>query len=1168
MIELTDSRARSRILTEFDTTFFVEAAAGTGKTTSLVGRIVGLIRSGGGTLARTVAVTFTELAAGEMKLRLRLEIEKVRGGAPPEERARLDRALEELELARIGTIHAFCGDLLRERPIESGIDPAFTMLDEEDSKALADQAFDRWLERILADPPEGPRRILRRRSGIDPPQEELRTAMHALRQHRDFPHPWRRDPFDRDAAIDALMQTLMEVGELGRECSKADDWLKRNLDEISQFVREGTRLEAVRGRDYDGLEAELHELTKNRRRFKGWNYKGSPYTTFGELTRGQVLASRDSVRADLEAFVRASEADLAPVIHGALQAAIADYEVLKSKAGSLDFLDLLIKARDLLRGNEEVRQELQGRFSHFFIDEFQDTDPLQAEILLLLAADGQPATDWREVKPVPGKLFLVGDPKQAIYRFRRADVTLYEDVKRRLLAAGAKVLHLSTSFRAPPSIQRFVNDAFAPAIGADAEASGYVALEPNRAEVESQPTVIALAVPKPYGDFGNVTNWSIDASLPGAVGAFVAWLVNESGWTVEEKGPEGERRLVPIQPRHIAILFRRLRSYQTDITRPYVRALEARRIPHVLVGGRSFHDREEIMALRNAVTAIEWPDDELKVFATLRGPFLALSDEALLAFRHQINADGTLTTRHLNPVRTVDRATLDPMSAEVADALGVLRRLHFGRNSRPIAETITMFLQAARAHAGIALWQNGEQALANCQRLVDKARHFERRASSFRAFVESLDEEAEHGEVNDAPIVEEGTEGVRVMTVFKAKGLEFPVVILADPTFALTRSRPSRHIDAACSQWLEPLCGNIPIELREAGDLEMKRDRAEAVRVAYVAATRARDLIIVPACGDGPIEGWLESLNPVLYPTEEARRRSQPAPRCPVFGEDSVLARGPKGKAPAAGSVRPGLHVSAAGGAPIVWWDPTILQLEVEELAPLRHQRILQADADGDAAKESVRNYAAWKAERETLLTNGSKPSLLVQTVTSLVRSAPGRAEAAAAGNGSSESPRVEVERVERGSAERPGGRRFGALVHALLASIDLRANAAAVEAAAMVHGRIVGATAQEITAAVATIGRVLEHPLMRRATSAGKECVRRESPIMLALKDGPLVEGVIDLAFRDDTPEFAGWTVVDFKTDREFQETSDQYIAQVRVYSEAVAAATRAPARGVLLVV
>src|SRR3982074_1229524 len=163
MTDLADANARSRISAEFGTTFFVEAAAGTGKTTALVGRIVGLIRSGRGALARTVAVTFTEKAAGEMKLGLPPQIERARADATPEERTRLDRALEELELARIGTIHAFCGDLLSERPIEAGVDPLFTVAAEDEAGALADEAFERWLERMLADPPEGPRRILRRR---------------------------------------------------------------------------------------------------------------------------------------------------------------------------------------------------------------------------------------------------------------------------------------------------------------------------------------------------------------------------------------------------------------------------------------------------------------------------------------------------------------------------------------------------------------------------------------------------------------------------------------------------------------------------------------------------------------------------------------------------------------------------------------------------------------------------------------------------------------------------------------------------------------------------------------------------------------------------------------------------------------------------------------------
>jgi ATP-dependent exoDNAse (exonuclease V) beta subunit len=1161
MSELADAKARSRIVTEFGTTFFVEAAAGTGKTTALVGRIVGLIRSGCGTLARTVAVTFTEKAAGEMKLRLRLEIEKARAVATADERERLDRALEELELARIGTIHAFCGDLLSERPVEAGVDPVFKMAAEEEAEVFADAAFERWLQRILADPPEGPRRVLQRRSGWDPPLEQLRTAMKALCKHRDFPQPWRRDPFDRSGAIDTLLEELAELGELAPMSSWPKDPLARNLAEIAGFVREATRLEAVRARDYDELEAQLRELAKNSRRYKGWKYKGSPKTTFGNLSRDEVLARRDDVRSRLETFIAASEADLAPLLHEALQSAIAEYETVKSKSGSLDFLDLLIKARDLVRDHDDVRRDLQNRFAHFFVDEFQDTDPLQAEILLLLAGDDASVTDWRAVRPIPGKLFVVGDPKQSIYRFRRADVTLYEEVKRRLLDVGAELLHLTTSFRARPSIQRLVNCAFAPAIATDQEASGYVSLQPWRPEVPDRPTIVALPVPSPYGDFGTITNWCINESLPGAVGAFVDWLINESGWTVEE-----ERRHVAIRPRHIAILFRRFRSFATDITRPYVRALEARRIPHVLVGGRSFHDREEVMALRSAITAIEWPDDELNVFATLRGPFFALSDEALLVFRQRINDDGKLTIRRLNPMYPIDRAALDPLSLEVADALDLLRRLHVGRNYRPIAETLTTLLHAVRAHAGIALWQNGEQALANCQRLIDMARHFERSASSFRAFVESIEADAEHGGVDEASIVEEGTEGVRVMTVYKAKGLEFPIVILADPTYRATRDVPSRHIDASRSLWLEQLCGAAPIELREAHDLERGREQAEAIRVAYVAATRARDLLVVPACGDEPVEGWFEVLDRTLHPPETARANAKAAPGCPTFGEESVLGRGPQGKRPMAGSVRPGLHAPVSDGAPVVWWDPATLKLDVEELAPLRHQRILETDRDGGAATASQRNYAAWKTDREALLAKASQPSLTVQTVTSLVTAAAGRAAAEA--HGSDDPPRVLIERVERGDRDRLGGRRFGALIHALLASIDLNADVNTIRPAASVQGRIIAATDEEVSAAVTTVSRVLEHPILRRAASAGKSGCRRETPVLLTLDDGRVAEGVVDLAFHDDTSGFTGWTVIDFKTDREFEESADRYLAQVGVYAKAVAAATNSITRGVLLVI
>jgi ATP-dependent helicase/nuclease subunit A len=886
---------------------------------------------------------------------LRAEIERARNAkdVTPERSERLAKALSQLELAHIGTIHAFCGDLLRERPIEAEIDPLFEVAADDQATDLMDRAFDSWFQNALADPPEGVRRILRRRSKSQQPRDALRNAAANLAEHRDFPTAWRRDPFNRNSEIDELIRRLTELGKLGPKASSLQDNLAQNLNEIKRFVDENARLEMVRGRDYDGLEFSLADLARKW----SWNRKGLKKTTFGPLSRDEVLVRRDAVKADVDTFLKMSNADLAPLLQEALQPALMAYQELKARGGRLDFLDLLIRARDLVRDNRGVREELQRRFTHYFVDEFQDTDPIQAEILLLLAADDPDETDWLNVSPISGKLFFVGDPKQSIYSFRRADVAIYQQVKQMLLSCGAVLLYLNTSFRSPPSLQSFVNVAFETAMAGTAADGKYVPLENWRPEITSRPTIIALPVPRPYNDRGNIVNSCIEASLSEATGAFIDWLINESGWTVEEN-----KKLVGIAPRHICILFRRFRNFSADVTRPYVRALEARRLPHVLIGGRSFHDREEIISLRNALAAIESPDDELRVYATLRGPLFAFSDDALFAYRQTLCPDGELQIRRLHPMHPVDRSNLDPAVQEVADALALLGGLHVERNRRPIAQTILMLLDAIRAHAGIAMWPAGEQALANCLRMVDLARRFEQRgASSFRAFVERMDEDAEEGQAEDAPIVEQGTEGVRMMTVHKAKGLEFHVVVLADPTCPAARDIPSRYVAPSRRLWLEPLCGCTPVELLDAAQEELLRDQAESMRLTYVAATRARDLLVVPARGDKELDGWLEVLNPALYPTEDARAQSDPVPGAPPFGDESVVDRGPQAMASTAGCVRPGLHKPRIGTHSIVWWDPNVLKLDVEENVGLRQQRILEADESGAEVARGEQAYTQWK---------------------------------------------------------------------------------------------------------------------------------------------------------------------------------------------------------------
>jgi ATP-dependent exoDNAse (exonuclease V) beta subunit len=420
-----------------------------------------------------------------------------------------------------------------------------------------------------------------------------------------------------------------------------------------------------------------------------------------------------------------------------------------------------------------------------------------------------------------------------------------------------------------------------------------------------------------------------------------------------------------------------------------------------------------------------------------------------------------------------------------------------------------------------------------------------------------MDDDAEASQAEDAPIVEQGTEGVRLMTVHKAKGLEFPIIVLAEPTCPATHDNPSRHIDPTRRLWLEPLCGCTPIELLEAAQEELQRDQAEAVRLTYVAATRARDLVVAPACGDKELSGWLEVLNPALYPADDAKTQSETVPGAPRFGEETVVDRGPQGIEPAGGSIRPGLHRPRVGSHSVAWWDPNVLELDIEENVSLRQQRILEADESGAEVVRGEQAYAHWKDGRLAAIEKASRPTINVQTVTALTASRDFSGSSLA---------HIQLERLVRSEDERPSGRRFGALVHAVLATVDLAANADEIEAVAQANARLVDATSEETDAAATVVRSVLKHPLIQRATTA--QALRRETPVQHYRDDGTLTEGVVDLAFQESTPEFTGWTVVDFKTDREIEKAEDQYRAQVAAYVEAVRVATASAARGFLLVV
>lgn len=1144
MSVLADTDARERIERDLRTTFVVEAAAGTGKTTALVGRIVAVVQAGLTTLDRVVAVTFTEKAAGEMKLRLRAELERAREGAAEQrERGNLESALAALEVTHINTIHGFCADLLRERPVEAGIDPAFRVLDEVEANKLIARAFQGWFEPVLVEPPEGVRRILRRRTwraeGMTP-REQLLQACANLVEHRDFEAPWSSPEFDRLSALDALIQRFRSLGSLQALASSPNDPLARGLGTFRLWVESLDEAERLQPRDYDGIEAAL--LGFEREHERAFTQKGRGALYGKELDRTAVLDQRDAALQALRDFLRAAESDLAARLRGELVPVLAAYDELKRKQGVVDFVDLLLYARDLLKTNAVVRRGLQARFSHVFVDEFQDTDPLQAELLLLLCADDPAETDYRRAQPIAGKLFVVGDPKQSIYRFRRADVAFYERIKRSLLERGAELLYLTTNFRSLDAIQRAVNAAFSQWMtGAeDGSQAEYVPLSPNREDIPNQPAIIALPVPEPYGRSGRLTKTAVNASYPDAVGAFVKWLLDESGWRVAEGG-----ELVPLSSRHVCLLFRRFQSFGTDVTHPYVRALEARRIPHVLVGGRSFHGREEVLSLRTALEAIEWPDDELNVYATLRGPLFGITDEDLLCFRNRFG--------RLQPLRRFSAIEHED-HGEVIDALALLRALHVTRNRRPVADTVEQLLSETRAHAALAMWPTGEQALANALSIIDLAHALENRGlTSFRAFLDALAEQAGRGQGSEAPIIEEGTEGVRLMTVHKAKGLEFPVVILCDPTAPIEATRGTRFVDLDRGLWAESLCGCRPAEVLLNQELVCRHEAAENVRLAYVAATRARDLLVLPTFGDASPEkpglGWMDAMAPAVYPAPASKRSPRSAPGCPAFGDDSVLVRTAEAEALADGAVAPGLHLCGEAEVRVVWWDPKLLGLRVESLGGVRQQELLSEPQTGSDG--GIQAHTEWLERRSATVARASAQSLVVATMTELAQ-LPEVVLAA-------EAAEVESTGVER--AARPRGPRFGTLVHALLATAPLEALESTLSALARTQGRLLGATEEEERAAVAAVTAALTHPLLLRARAALE--IRREVPVARVGSDGTLAEGIVDLAFL----EREGWTVLDYKTD-EFVPAHGVYAAQLGLYVEAIRRATGQPARGVLLMV
>ncbi|UCF04533.1 MAG: UvrD-helicase domain-containing protein, partial [bacterium] len=465
---LVDQDARDRVRTDLDTSFCVEAGAGTGKTTLLIDRYLAIIRSGRATCSQVVAITFTEKAAGEMKVRLRTAIMKLieSGDCGFDEKERLKAARDELERAPISTIHAFAAGVLREHPFEAGVDPLFTQLDALEGSLFLDASWNNFLARL--GPPHDAilKRYLslgggtavqlrgaiveavyasrgdRALSGLfgdggrddGGPTERTGAGEGGTAAGREVPDPAAGSlEFDRfRAAAEEGARRLAVLAE--RHCTDHRD---RGYREIQRFLEESRVMEHLEGQELEDFLLLLR-LPRAQGNKGNWNppqmctEQKRICTELSELQAVARMAVTDRLRDGLEEWLRKF---------------IAYTDRRKAEEGVLDFDDLLIRTRELLK-NPDALRTLRRRYRYLLVDEFQDTDPLQAEIIFMLAGEEDGSGS---VRPVPGKLFIVGDPKQSIYRFRKADVEIYEEVKERITGHGSH-LHITQNFRSLPGI--------------------------------------------------------------------------------------------------------------------------------------------------------------------------------------------------------------------------------------------------------------------------------------------------------------------------------------------------------------------------------------------------------------------------------------------------------------------------------------------------------------------------------------------------------------------------------------------------------------------------------------------------------------------------------------------------------------------------------------------
>ena len=1113
------------IVNDLGANLMIEAGAGTGKTYALVSRVVALVKAGV-RMQHIVAITFTEAAAAELSERIRSRMEQLLDNDHPDnvndllaqelndrDRDRIRRAVGELDQAAVQTIHSFAAQLLRDRPLSANLPPGWTPMDAVESAQRFEEQWDQWMDRALGE-------------GADA-NPELTGALRYLIGVNAGVGSWNEiarafdGNYDRLASDGSVPEvdlpaigetTLRALKTLRAQCVNPSDSLFEQMSAAAETV--GAILE-VADRPADAALA-LEQGAKVD--FSGT--AGSSAKNWSAPIAEIRKQFREEIGQPFQIAVRFAPA--LTILQHLRQSFALDYVAQRKAEGVATFDDLLVWARDLLHDDAPTRHHFQERYTHILIDEFQDTDPLQAEIAFYLAAtpDANIAgPNWHTIPLIPGKLFIVGDSKQSIYRFRRADIGVTRLVKE---SGQLRPLTLAENRRSQKPILDWVNAVFGELmIGEAGLQAEYIALQPN-AGLQRDDLAASVQV------FGEPMDLNAAALRQEQARHVASIITDSSGAGAPNHMEVYDRELGGIRPadlRDVCILIRS-RTGLGILTR----ALEYAGIPYRLEGRSLVFGTQEVQDLLNCLRAIDDPSDEVSIVAALRSPAFACSDVMLARWR---DAGGTWNYQSrvlddgepANENQKKRHQRLAELGADFPVWFGLLkmRAYHQMRQTMGAARLIDAFIRDRRLEE-LDLAENRPREIWRRRRfLAEQARQLEQASAAnpgtppltLHTFLQWADLQQEEGaRINEIAVPETDDDAVRIMTMHAAKGLEFPIVILLGLEQTPSVTSKSMLFDASTGLTEVRLGGLQSPGYAALVEWEKIHAETELVRLAYVGATRARDHLVVS-----------------MYQSTARGNRHGAGIVAQIvnLGEDAAL---PHTRASAGVDAGLRSQASLVGAAALPEYAPDIWQQRRTE--SVRHRSFPQAVTATSVAKALAPSDADIEdkdAERDSEATDRA-----------------GRG-GTAFGSALHEVLQVAVDRI---SDRLPLA--DDAAVDDVLAELD-----PGIEHLAQESAKDYG-----VLDSAEDIARLANRALRSSAVVAGLRAPRLWSEIPVAATidtpRGPIVmEGIIDLLYRDHDGQLV---ILDYKSDRVDSEAAvevklDHYRLQGAAYAAAVERAT-----------